>query len=224
MVLLALASVVAVALSNLNGLAIGDDGVGYRAIADSLLAGNGFGYFLERPVTIWPPLWPALMAVVAKVTPFGPPGATVVLNCITVVLATVVGHRLLRRLVGSDLLVFLGTAVIALGSSTIGFGHLLMTDFAFAVVVMAWLLCLMNFRDTGKLLVAPRRVRVGVGRLRPALRRHRPDRHRWPVAPPGPGPLVRCPPAQRGRLRPGRHHLPAGLDGPEPLRRRHPHR
>ena len=166
MILLALASVVAVALSNLNGLAIGDDGVGYRAIADSLLAGNGFGYFLERPVTIWPPLWPALMAVVAKVTPFGPPGATVVLNCITVVLATVVGHRLLRRLVDSDLLVFLGTAVIALGSSTIGFGHLLMTDFAFAVVVMAWLLCLMNFRDTGKLwwlLSASAWVWVGFG-------------------------------------------------------------
>mgnify|MGYP000971250136 CR=1 FL=1 len=36
-----------------------------------------------------------------------------------------------------DRLVLLGTAVVALGSSTIGFGHLLMTDFAFSVVVVA---------------------------------------------------------------------------------------
>ena len=49
-------------ISNVSGIATGDDGVGYRAIADSLLRGDGYGYFLEGPVTVWPPIWPSLMA------------------------------------------------------------------------------------------------------------------------------------------------------------------
>lgn len=153
-------------LGNVQGIASGDDGVGYRAIADSLLAGRGFGYFLERPVTIWPPLWPALMAFVARVTPLDTMGAAIVLNAVSVLVAVLVGHRLLRRTVGNGRLVLLGTLVIALGSSTMGFGHLLMTDFAFAVVVMAWMLALMNFHDSGRprwLLAASTLVWVGFG-------------------------------------------------------------
>ena len=63
------ASAAAVVIGNLGGLAIGDDGVGYQATADSLLNGNGLGYFLEPKLTIWPPGWPVLMAAVAKVSP-----------------------------------------------------------------------------------------------------------------------------------------------------------
>ena len=56
-----------VLVSNLGGIAVGDDGVGYRATADSLLRGDGLQYFLEHPLTVWPPLWPSLMAGLAKV-------------------------------------------------------------------------------------------------------------------------------------------------------------
>ncbi|MCP4436386.1 MAG: hypothetical protein GY812_12950 [Actinomycetia bacterium] len=146
---IALGSFLLVLLANASGIASGDDGVGYRAIADSILAGDGLGYFLEDPLTIWPPLWPALMALVARVTPLGTIGAAILLNAITAAVAVPVGYRLLRRVVPQDRLVLLGTAVIGLGGSTIGFGHLLMTDLAFAVVVMAWLLSLMNFHDSG---------------------------------------------------------------------------
>ncbi|MFM7067960.1 MAG: ArnT family glycosyltransferase, partial [Actinomycetes bacterium] len=140
-----------VLLTNVHGIALGDDGVGYRAIADSLLGGRGLGYFLERPVTIWPPLWPALMAAVAWATPLTTTGAAIVLNAATVGAAVLVGHRLLARLLQNERLVVLGTLVIAFGSSTIGFGHLLMTDFAFALVVMAWLLTLLNGRVSEQL-------------------------------------------------------------------------
>ena len=141
---LAVASAVAVLISNVNGIAVGDDGVGYTAIADSLLAGNGLGYFLERPLTVWPPLWPALMAAISWLTPLSPSGAAVVLNIGVSVAAVFVANRLLRRIVADDRLVLLGTAVVALGSSTIGFGHLLMTDLAFAVVALLWMLALIN--------------------------------------------------------------------------------
>ena len=145
--LLATASALAVLVGNVHGIATGDDGVGYRAIADSLLSGHGLGYFLERPLTIWPPLWPSLMAAVAWATPLSTTGAAVVLNALTVAAAVLVGHRLLSRLVLDPHLVLLGTLVIGLGSSTIGFGHLLMTDFAFAVVVMCLLLTLLTAQE-----------------------------------------------------------------------------
>lgn len=144
---LAAVSALAVLVGNVHGIATGDDGVGYRAIADSLLAGDGLGYFLERPLTIWPPLWPALMAAVAWATPLSTTGAAVVLNALTVAAAVLVGHRLLSRMVQDQHLVLLGTLVIGLGSSTIGFGHLLMTDFAFAVVVMCLLLTLLTAQE-----------------------------------------------------------------------------
>lgn len=144
---LAVLGAIAVLVSNLGGIATGDDGVGYRAIADSLLAGDGLRYFLEDPLTVWPPLWPAAMALIARVTPLDTVGAAIVLNAAMTAAAVVVGHRLLRRVVGDARLVLLGTTVIALGASTIGFGHLLMTDFAFAVVLMLWTLALLNHRD-----------------------------------------------------------------------------
>ena len=141
---LAGASALAVLIANLGGIAVGDDGVGYTAIADSLLAGGGLRYFLEDPLTVWPPLWPALMALLSLVTPLDPTGAAVVLNAAVSAGAVVVAWRALRRFVPDERLVLLGTVVVALGSSTIGFGHLLMTDLAFAVVVIAWILALAN--------------------------------------------------------------------------------
>jgi hypothetical protein len=150
--LLAIASALAVLIANLSGIATGDDGVGYRAIADSLVAGDGYGYFLERPVTVWPPVWPSLMAFVAKVTPLDTMGAVIALNAAVAFAVVLVGNRLLRRVLDDDRLVLLGTLVFALGPSTIGLGHVLMTDMAFALVVMVWMLSLMRFRDTSSLL------------------------------------------------------------------------
>lgn len=143
---LAALSALAVLVANVGGIASGDDGVGYRATADSLLAGDGLGYFLERPLTIWPPVWPALMAALAKVTPLDALGAAILLNALVAALVVVVGNRLLRTLVSDERLVLLGTVVLAIGPASIGFGHLLMTDMAFALVVMAWAIALIEHR------------------------------------------------------------------------------
>lgn len=147
--LLATASGLAVLIANASGIATGDDGVGYRATADSLLSGNGLGYFLEDPLTVWPPVWPTLMAAVAKVTPLDTLGAAILLNALVAVAVVVVGHRLLSTLVRDPRLVLLGTLVLAFGPTTIGFGRLLMTDMAFALVLMVWSLTLLRHRRTG---------------------------------------------------------------------------
>ena len=149
--ILAICSALAVLISNISGIATGDDGVGYRAIADSLLDGQGYGYFLERPVTIWPPIWSTLMAGVAWVTPLNTMGAVILLNAGVAAAVVVVGNRLLRLFVSNTRLVLLGTLVLAFGPSTIGLGHVLMTDMAFALLVMTWMLTLMRFRRTGSL-------------------------------------------------------------------------
>ena len=161
---LALLSVVVVLVANLRGIAVGDDGVGYRAIAESIANGDGLGYFLDDPLTIWPPLWPALMALVDLLTPLNALGAAVALNAATVAAATLVGHGLLAAVVADRRLVAWGTAVIALGSSTVGFGHLLMTDLAFAVVVLVWLRCLIRYRREHRMIwLAAASVTVWVG-------------------------------------------------------------
>ena len=149
--LLAAASALAVLIANASGIATGDDGVGYRAMAESLVAGDGYGYFLEDPVTVWPPIWPGLMAAVSWLTPLNALGAAIVLNAAVSFGVVVVGHRLLRSVVTDERLVLLGTLVFALGPSTVGLGHVLMTDMAFALVVMTWMLVLMRFRRTGSL-------------------------------------------------------------------------
>lgn len=149
--LLAAASALAVGLANASGISIGDDGVGYRAIADSLLAGKGLGYFLERPVTVWPPVWPALMAFVARITPLDTVGAAILLNCLVAALIVLVGNRLLRLVVHDSSLVLIGTAVFALGPASVGLGHVLMTDMAFALVVLAWMILMIRARQTDSL-------------------------------------------------------------------------
>lgn len=147
--LLALAAALAVLVANLSGIATGDDGVGYRAIADSLMAGDGYAYFLEDPVTVWPPVWPALMAALAWITPLDTLGAAIVLNAAVAAGVVLAGNRLLRVVVQDPRLVLAGTVVLALGPSTVGLGHVLMTDMAFVLVVTLWMLTLVHFRRTG---------------------------------------------------------------------------
>ncbi|UDY34634.1 hypothetical protein [Dermatobacter hominis] len=201
--LLAALSSIAVLISNVSGIAIGDDGVGYRATADSLLAGDGLQYFLEHPLTVWPPTWPALMAFVAKVTPLDTVGAAIALNVVVAFVAVLVGQRLLRRCLDDDRLVLLGTAVIALGSSAIGFGHLLMTDYAFSILVGGLVIVLLNFRERrswGLLAAAAGLVWLGFSLRYAAL-------YLIPVAAVW---LLLVPPPEGGRRGPGRRVLEAG--------------
>jgi hypothetical protein len=151
--LLAAAAALAVLITNVAGIATGDDGVGYRAMADSLLAGDGYGYFLEDPVTVWPPVWPVLMALVAWLSPLDTMGAAIVLNAAVAAGVVVAGNRLLRTVVDDQRLVLAGTVVLALGPATIGLGHVLMTDMAFALVTMCWMLTLVRFRRTASIPV-----------------------------------------------------------------------
>ncbi len=152
-VVLTCASALAVLVANVSGIATGDDGVGYRAIADSLLAGDGYRYFLEDPVTIWPPVWPALMALAARLTPLDTMGAAIALNSAVAAGVVLSGNHLLRLVLRDRRLVMAGTFVFALGPATIGLGHVLMTDMAFALVTLWWMTMLFRQRRSGSIAV-----------------------------------------------------------------------
>jgi hypothetical protein len=90
------------------------------------------------------------MALVAKITPLSTEQAAIALNAITAFVVVLLVNRLLVRLVRNETLITLGTAVGALGASSMVFGHLLMTDFSFAAVTLGLFLALMNYRDSGE--------------------------------------------------------------------------
>lgn len=164
--ILAASSALAVLTANASGIAVGDDGVGYGALADSLASGSGYGYFLEHPATIWPPIWPGLMALLVKLTPLSAYAAATLLNSVVAFATVIVGTLVLRHVVSDRRIVMAGTAVIAIGPATIGLGHVLMTDMVFALLVLIWVLVLIRFHRSGQvtdLLAAAVLAWVGFG-------------------------------------------------------------
>lgn len=123
---------------------VGPDAVSYVAVADSLRTGGGLGFFLERPLTTWPPLWPALIAVGEAIT--GWRGDLVALALNVVLLAAVVlagsllgGHVLQRRAVRYVLL-----ASLAISPMLIGLGIIVQTEIAFVLGTTLALLLLLR--------------------------------------------------------------------------------
>lgn len=148
---LSVASFVATLISNGRALAIGDDGVGYEAIANGIAGGQDhLGYFIEPRLTVWPPLWPGLMAAVSRLTGVSTQTSAVLLNAVCAALLTLGAWRFMTRCLqiereSSEDFAILAriavTAVAALGGSTMLFSHLLMTDLALATVTTwAWVL------------------------------------------------------------------------------------
>lgn len=145
---LAIFSAVVVGIANFSGIAVGDDGVGYLATADSILAGNGLGYFLEDPLTVWPPIWPALIAFLSWVTPFDTVVSATILNSLTAMTIAPIAWLLTGELQISDRYRKLTVVVLSLGPATIGMAHIVMTDLVFSVVVLGWMYSLMRLYRT----------------------------------------------------------------------------
>ena len=94
------------------------------------------------------------MAFVAWITPLDTLGAAIVLNAAVAAAVVVVGNRLLRTVVTRPRdWSWPAPSCSRSDPSTIGLGHVLMTDMAFALVTMIWMLTLIRFRRTGSLPV-----------------------------------------------------------------------
>lgn len=156
----------AVVLANASGLAISDDGVAYRAVADSLNERGVLGYFLEERLTTWPPLWPRAMALIDRISPLDAEGAAIALNVVSAVAAVLLFALAIRPLVERRSHRLAATVAFGLGSTQVLFGHILNTDFSMTIVFLALMVLMDRYRrkaDIRWLMAAALVVWVGFG-------------------------------------------------------------
>src|SRR5690606_6724463 len=64
----ATASALTLLVTRITHAAVGTDAVAYIAVATSIEEGRGIEFWLERPLTTWPPLWPAVLGAGMRLT------------------------------------------------------------------------------------------------------------------------------------------------------------
>ncbi|MBM3662295.1 MAG: glycosyltransferase family 39 protein [Actinobacteria bacterium] len=135
--------------------AAGTDAVAYIAVADSLRAGDGLGFFLERPLTTWPPLWPVLLAVGSAVTGWRGDLVAVALNAVMLVGVVLLSAAVVSRILSDLRLRALFVAGVAVSPLLIGLGAFVQTEVAFVLLSLLtiWLLLLATERHLPVLLV-----------------------------------------------------------------------
>ncbi len=135
--------------------AVGTDAVAYIAVADSIRAGDGLGFIIERPLTTWPPLWPALLALGTTLTGWRGDQVAVVLNAAMLSATVLIGVALARRILGDLRLRAVMVAGLAVSPLLVGLAAFVQTEVAFVLISLAtvWLLLLAAEREQPALLV-----------------------------------------------------------------------
>jgi hypothetical protein len=109
------------------GAGVSPDSVDYIATARNLIKGAGFTNYDGSPTVMWPPLYPALLALTGGISGIDPARVAQVLNALVFGLIVYVGGVLTHKHISyTSLFAFLGTLAL-LSSSTL-----------FDVSVMAW--------------------------------------------------------------------------------------
>ncbi|MFZ4433670.1 MAG: glycosyltransferase family 39 protein, partial [Microthrixaceae bacterium] len=134
--------------------AVGTDAVAYIAVADSIRAGDGLGFFIERPLTTWPPLWPAVLALGTAVTGWRGDQVAVVLNAVMLTAVVVTAVAVGRRVLVDPRLRAVLVGGLAVSPLLIGLAAFVQTEVAFVLIslVTIWLLLLATEREQPALL------------------------------------------------------------------------
>lgn len=112
---------------------VGPDAVSYIAVADSLRTGGGLGFFLERPLTTWPPLWPALIAVGETITGWRGDLVALAMNVVLLALVVVAGSHLAGHVLERRSVRYVLLAGLAVSPMLIGLGIIVQTEIAFVL-------------------------------------------------------------------------------------------
>jgi hypothetical protein len=129
-ILIGLGGLAAVIAATPRGVGTSPDAVNYIAASRTLLAGDGFERFNREPLERWPPLYPALLAVINVIgDALGVPllESLRVLNGLTLAAIIITAGLLLERYLQSRLLALLGTLSILFS-----YTYLLITFFAYS--------------------------------------------------------------------------------------------
>lgn len=144
----ATASALALAVSRITHAAVGPDAIAYIAVATSIKAGNGIGFFLENPLVTWPPLWPALLAAGMAVTGWRGDIVAMLINAAVVAGCVVLGIAVARRVVSSSRVLAVLAVSLAVSPLLIGLAAFVQTEVVFAMLALAMILAIMRATET----------------------------------------------------------------------------
>lgn len=143
------AALLTLAVARFNRPGVGPDAVAYVAIADSLRAGDGIGFWLEDPLTTWPPLWPALIWLGMLVSGARADLVALVLNAAVVAGCVVAAVALARRVLRTMTALVVLVVSLAVSPLLIGLAVLVQTEVLFVLLVLLTMLCLLRWTDEG---------------------------------------------------------------------------
>jgi len=136
-----LAGVMLVLFVNHLGAGLSPDSAGYMAAARSLASGNGIRWFNGELITWWPPLYPAVLALVSILTGADPLSCALGLNAIVFGLIIYVSGILLSYHVSSSpALVLAGTIAVLASIPVFSVSIMVWSESLFLLFVVCYLL------------------------------------------------------------------------------------
>ncbi len=133
----ATASALTLLVTRITHAAVGTDAVAYIAVATSIDDGHGIEFWLERPLTTWPPLWPAVLAAGMRLTGWRGDVVGVFVNAAMVAGCVLFGVAVARRVLRRTWVLGLLTASIAVSPLLVGLSALVQTEVVFAMLTLA---------------------------------------------------------------------------------------
>ena len=127
---------------------IGNDATSFVAIADRIAAGGRLGYFLESKLALWPPGWPATLAVGRWAFDINPATTALWINAFLLLPLAFQIRWLLERSTSNERVTRAGILVGVLGPATLSQSYMAQTEISFIVLVLAAFIALIRFSDT----------------------------------------------------------------------------
>jgi len=122
---------------------VGPDAVSYIAVADSIRHGDGLGFFIERPLTTWPPLWPVLLAGGTAITGWRGDLVALAFNALMLGGTVLTTSAIAARVLASRVLRMILLAALAVSPLLIGLAAIVQTEVAFVLVTAVTILLLL---------------------------------------------------------------------------------
>ncbi|MFZ4669197.1 MAG: hypothetical protein ACOYML_07860, partial [Microthrixaceae bacterium] len=122
---------------------VGPDAVSYIAVADSIRNGDGLGFFVERPLTTWPPLWPLLLAGGTAITGWRGDLVALAFNAVMLGGTVLTASAIATRVLTSRLLRMILLAALAVSPLLIGLAAIVQTEVAFVLIAAVTILLLL---------------------------------------------------------------------------------
>ena len=132
-----------------NGIALSPDSVAYVAAARSLSDGNGLTLFDSTPLTLWPPLYPAVLSAAQLLFGLDPVDGARIVNAALFGLIVYLSGLLFRRHLASSSFVILGLVTVFLSPALFGVSIFAWTEPLFILWTLLFLLLLDSYLKEG---------------------------------------------------------------------------